>query len=187
MTRHVAIIGAGIGAEHAAGYAQLPDRFHVATICDLDEARGRALAETLPGAQWVASLDAVLADPAIDVVDVCLPPHLHVMAATRALEAGKHVICEKPLATSLEAADKLAALAAGKGLMLSPVFQYRYGRGGAQMRALSRAGLTGGPSSPRWKPTGTATAPITPCRGAAPGRGNPGGRSWAMPSISTTC
>lgn len=145
MTRHVAIIGAGIGAEHAAGYAQLPDRFHVATICDLDEARGRALAETLPGAQWVASLDAVLADPAIDVVDVCLPPHLHVMAATRALEAGKHVICEKPLATSLEAADKLAALAAEKGLMLSPVFQYRYGRGGAQMRALSRAGLTGRP------------------------------------------
>jgi predicted dehydrogenase len=89
------------------------------------------------------ALAAVLADPAIDVVDICLPPHLHFQACVDALEAGKQVICEKPLVTSLEEADALAAVAARTGGRIFPVFQYRYGLGTAQLGALMAAGLAG--------------------------------------------
>lgn len=138
----VAIIGAGIGAEHARGYAALPESFRVRTLCDLDTARARPVAEAL-GASVVADYGTVLADPGVDIVDVCLPPHLHFDACVQALEAGKHVVCEKPLVTSLAQADALAEVARRTGGHVFPVFQYRYGLGTAQLHALMEAGLAG--------------------------------------------
>ena len=141
--RTVSIVGAGIGAQHLKGYAALPDRFAVVSICDLDQARGDALAATHPGCQWTADYQAVLADPSVDIVDICLPPHLHFDACMAALEAGKTVVCEKPLVPSLAQADQLAAKARETGRMISPVFQYRYGLGTRQLQALMAAGLAG--------------------------------------------
>ncbi len=142
MMRKVAIVGAGIGAEHAKGYAELPDRFRVVTVCDLDVARGGALAKAC-GAVHTTDLAGVMADPGIDIVDVCLPPHLHFSTAMDALEAGKVVVCEKPLVGSLKEADALAAKVNETGGALFPVFQYRYGLGAAQLHALIDAGLAG--------------------------------------------
>ena len=137
MTRRtVSIVGAGIGAQHLKGYAALPDRFAVVSICDLDQARGGALAATHPGCQWTGDYQAVLADASVDIVDICLPPHLHFDACMAALEAGKTVVCEKPLVPSLAQADQLAAKAAETGRMISPVFQYRYGLGTRQLQGL---------------------------------------------------
>ena len=138
----VSIIGAGIGAEHAAGYAALADRFSLRSICDLDTARGRRLADEY-GAGFTSDLDSVLADPDVDIVDICLPPHLHFQTCMAALDAGKKVICEKPLVGSLAEADALAAKLAETSGFLSPVFQYRYGTGAAQLHALIEAGLAG--------------------------------------------
>lgn len=140
---NVAIIGAGVGAAHLAGFAQLPDIYTVKTICDLDEARGSALAQSQSGVAYSADMAAVLTDPQIDIVDICLPPHLHFSACMAALDAGKKVICEKPLVASLRDADLLAAKVAETNGFLSPVFQYRYGLGTAQLRALMDAGLAG--------------------------------------------
>lgn len=140
--RNVAILGAGIGAQHAEGFAALPDRFRIHTICDLDSQRGQALASRF-GAGFCADMAQVMADPEIDIVDVCLPPHLHFSAARQALEAGKHLLCEKPLVPSLAEVDRLAALQARSPGRIFPVFQYRYGIGMAQLAALTRAGLTG--------------------------------------------
>ncbi|OSP54706.1 Gfo/Idh/MocA family protein [Pseudoruegeria sp. SK021] len=145
MRWSVAIVGAGIGAEHLAGYRSHPARFRVRCICDRDEARGRALAATVPGLDWVGDMDAVLRDPAIDLVDICLPPHLHFAATMAALAAGKHVICEKPIVTSLAEADAVKAKSAETGRTVFGVFQYRYGLGTAQLHALIAAGLTGKP------------------------------------------
>lgn len=139
----VAIIGAGIGAEHLAGYRALPDRFRVAALCDLDAARARKATGDDPAIAVTGDLDAVLADPAIDLIDVCLPPHLHVPVSVRALQAGKHVICEKPIARSLAEADLLQAAVEASGKRVFPVFQYRYGHALAQLAALQRAGLAG--------------------------------------------
>jgi predicted dehydrogenase len=142
MTRRVAIVGAGIGAEHLSGYLALPERFAVAAICDLDLARARPLGERA-GCPVVGDHRAVLADPAIDLVDICLPPHLHFPVAIEALAAGKHVVCEKPLVSSLREADALIAAAARADRRVFPVFQYRYGPGFARLAALQAAGLTG--------------------------------------------
>ena len=87
--RNVAILGAGIGAQHLDGYLALPDRYHVAAICDLDLEKGRALAAKAPGCAAVSDMDAVIADPAIDIIDICLPPHLHGPVAVKAFAAGK--------------------------------------------------------------------------------------------------
>ena len=139
----VAIIGAGIGAEHLDGYRALPDRFQVATLCDLDTARAAKATGGDPGIAISGDLEAVLADPAIDLIDVCLPPHLHFPVSMKALQAGKHVICEKPIVRSLDEADQLQAAAEASGRQVFPVFQYRYGPGLAQLKALQAAGLAG--------------------------------------------
>ncbi|MER5429986.1 Gfo/Idh/MocA family oxidoreductase [Streptomyces sp. NPDC002588] len=71
-------------------------------------------------------LAAVLADDSVRVVHVCTPNALHVPQAEAALRAGKHVICEKPLATSVAEAERLTALAERAGLVLAVPFVYRY-------------------------------------------------------------
>jgi predicted dehydrogenase len=121
----------------------LPDLYRVHSICDLDATRGQALAATHPGVGFTADLANVLRDPAIDIVDICLPPHLHFQACMDALDACKAVICEKPLVASLHEADLLAAKVRSTKGFLSPVFQYRYGLGMSQLQALMDAGLAG--------------------------------------------
>lgn len=138
----VAIIGAGIGREHLAGYRVSPGRFDIRWICDLDMGRAQEVAGA-DGPRVTADMAQVLADPRVDLVDICLPPHLHVPMATRALEAGKHVVCEKPLATSLAECDLLAEAERASGRRVFAVFQYRYGIATAQLDALIAAGLTG--------------------------------------------
>lgn len=143
MTYVVSIVGAGIGAAHMAGFSAVSDRFRVKNICELDEARGRGLAGQFDGVGFTGDLAGVLTDPEIDIVDICLPPHLHFRVCMEALDAGKKVICEKPLVSSLREADLLAAKVQETGGFLSPVFQYRYGLGAAQLSALIDAGLAG--------------------------------------------
>ena len=143
MTRTVSIIGAGIGADHLAGYAALPDRFRVSSVCEIDTERGQALADSYVGVELIKDFNAVLADPSIDIVDICLPPHLHFEASMAAIMANKIVICEKPLVSSLAEADALIDAAKGGEGRIFPVFQYRYGLGTAQLHALIDAGLAG--------------------------------------------
>lgn len=141
MTYRVAILGAGIGAQHLDGYRANADAFRVTCLCDLDLERARGVAGD--GIRVCGDMDEVLGDPEVDLIDICLPPHLHVPVALQALTAGKDVICEKPLACSLTECDQLAEAVAQSGRSLFPVFQYRYGRAMDQLRALMQAGLTG--------------------------------------------
>ena len=139
--RRVAVVGAGIGAAHVGGYRALPDRFDVAVLCDRDTERARGVVgDAIPVS---GDFDAVLSDPEIDIVDVCLPPHLHCDAVVSALEAGKHAVCEKPLVPSVRDADRLLDKSGEAGRTVFPVFQYRYGKGASQLRALREANLTG--------------------------------------------
>ncbi|MBV6656552.1 MAG: Gfo/Idh/MocA family oxidoreductase [Devosiaceae bacterium] len=138
----VAILGAGIGAEHLEGYRALPETFRVKTVCDLDAARAQSIIGDDP-IEVETAADAVLSDPELDLIDICLPPHLHFGTALAALAAGKHVICEKPLVRSVREADALADAAAKAGRQVFPVFQYRFGRGLQQLKALQTAGLAG--------------------------------------------
>ncbi|PVE51920.1 Gfo/Idh/MocA family protein [Rhizobium rhizogenes] len=138
----VAIVGAGIGAEHLKGYLALPERFSVKAICDLDVERARGVANGT-SIHVTADLDEVLADPSIQLIDVCLPPHLHFPITLKAHAAGKDVVCEKPLVRSLEEANALLESVKTTGRSIFPVFQYRFGPAMRQLRALIDAGLAG--------------------------------------------
>ncbi|MCS7167669.1 MAG: Gfo/Idh/MocA family oxidoreductase [Gemmatales bacterium] len=80
----------------------------------------------LRGIKTYSQLSELLADPDIDLVDICLPTHLHAGASLEALRAGKHVLVEKPIALKLEEADRLVeeAQRAGKLLMVAQVLPY---------------------------------------------------------------
>jgi len=141
----VAILGAGIGAQHMEGFAAHPELFRVTTVCDQDRAKAEKLAATMTGCSAVTDIAAVMDDPDIDIVDICLPPHLHSPVALRAFAVGKNVICEKPLAGSVVDADALDRAAQETGCLLAPIFQYRFGRALYQLAALQERGLTGRP------------------------------------------
>ena len=136
----VAILGAGIGAEHLAAYRGLKDRFEVRLVVDRDLDRAKAVA---PDFALSDTIQTALDDPLIDVIDICLPPHLHVPTALEGLACGKHVICEKPIATSLSDIARLRSAVRRSGRSLFPVFQYRYGPAFAALRRLIDEGIAG--------------------------------------------
>lgn len=72
----------------------------------------------LDGVQAYESLDQLLADDSITLVDICLPPYAHVEAVTKSLQAGKHVLCEKPITLTAAEADKLVHIADKAGCKL---------------------------------------------------------------------
>ncbi len=106
---NIAVIGLGWpGQRHLEGYFKVPF-VNVAAVCDASPA---LLAETQARfgiAAGYADYREVLARPEIDAVSVCLPNFLHAPASIAAIEAGKHVLCEKPLAHTLADAERLAA------------------------------------------------------------------------------
>jgi predicted dehydrogenase len=77
---------------------------------------GQKLAAELNVARYTSNYEELLSDPAVDAVHICTPNALHFSMAKAALEAGKHVLCEKPLATSVRDARELVELAAKTGL-----------------------------------------------------------------------
>ena len=95
----VAVIGAGFaGNFHCNAYQKINTvQIRLKTIVDNQTERAEALKERWGFEVATSDYDSVLADPEIDLIDITLPPVLHVPFAIRAMEAGKHVICEKPL------------------------------------------------------------------------------------------
>ncbi len=137
--------GAGVGQEHVEAFQQLAPRFEVAAICDVDPGRARAvaLACQLPSAP--RDFRDLCADPEIDIISICTPPHLHFRQIIQALEAGKHVVCEKPIAGSLAQIDALLEAETATGRHVMPIFQYRYGRGFQKLKRLVDLGIAGTP------------------------------------------
>lgn len=107
MTLKVAVIGCGSIAQHRhlLEYSQHPD-VEIIAVCDIVEERVEAVAEQY-GAKVYTDYAHLLAEEKPDVVSVCLPNYLHAPVSIAALEAGAHVLCEKPMATSLEEADQM--------------------------------------------------------------------------------
>jgi predicted dehydrogenase len=119
------IIGLGfIGQVHARAVRAAGGV--LAAVADASADGIDATAERL-GALWGApSVDALIASDDVDVVHVCTPNHLHAAIVRKVLAAGKHVICEKPLATTAEDAAELAGLARDAGVVAAVPFVYRY-------------------------------------------------------------
>ncbi|PPA69844.1 Gfo/Idh/MocA family protein [Jeotgalibacillus proteolyticus] len=116
----VGIIGCGSITKHRhfPEYTANP-HVEIAAFCDLNEARAKSFADQSE-ANVYTSYKELLSDPSIDAVSVNLPNALHAPVTIDALKAGKHVLCEKPMATSIEEADEMieTAKANGKNLMI---------------------------------------------------------------------
>jgi predicted dehydrogenase len=142
----VAIIGCGIGRSHIVeGYLPHPDKFKVATLCDLNEERLKQIGDEFGIDKRTTSFAEVLVDNSIDIVDICTPPGIHLELVVAALEAGKHVICEKPLTGSLAGVDQIMRVERTARGVLMPIFQYRYGDGVEKAKRIIEAGIAGRP------------------------------------------
>ena len=104
-----------------------------------------------------SSYEAMLADPAIDVVYIPLPNHLHVEWTLRAVAAGKHVLCEKPLALTPQDVDRVAEAAAQKQVVVTEAFMYRHHPLTRQVVEMVAGGAIGTLRAVR----GTFTFPLT--------------------------
>jgi predicted dehydrogenase len=98
----------------------------VVAIAARDPQRGRAFAQRHQIPRVHTSYADLIADPDIDVIYNPLPNSLHAEWSIRALEAGKHVLCEKPIASNAAEAEKMAAVAQRSGKVLMEAFHYRY-------------------------------------------------------------
>ncbi len=141
----VAIIGTNIGAKHYEDFQKVSDRFNVHTICGLTKESINNIIPSNSDIKVSLNFEDVLKIKEIDIIDICLPPHLHFSACKKSLEAGKHVICEKPLVSNLKEVDELEKISKETGKTIFPVFQYRYGPGFSKLKALINSGLAGKP------------------------------------------
>lgn len=137
------IIGLGfVGAVHARAVAAAGGT--LAAVAHTSHAGGADDAAARLGAAWGApSAQALIESPDVDVVHICTPNHLHAPLAEAAIAAGKHVICEKPLATSSGDAARLVAAAGAAGVVTGVPFVYRYYPTVREARARIASGTAG--------------------------------------------
>ncbi|HDS0948587.1 TPA: Gfo/Idh/MocA family oxidoreductase [Stenotrophomonas maltophilia] len=138
----IAIVGTGmIAAVHRR--AALLAGADVRGVAASSPQRAQEVAQAWNVPRAYRDIEEVIADPQVQVVHVCTPNHLHRAMAQAALQAGKHVVCEKPLATTLADAQALAELAASTGLIATVPFVYRYHPVVREARARIAAGDLG--------------------------------------------
>ncbi len=139
----VGIIGMGrSGWElHAAPLSKMPE-YKVAAVCDQSEARVNEAAKEF-GAKPYTDASAVLANPDIDLVVVSVPGHLHAKVSIAAMEAGKDVVIEKPMANSLAEADDMLAAAQRTGRRLVAFHNRHWDRDYQTLKALVDKGTLG--------------------------------------------
>lgn len=121
-----AVVGAGtFGARHVQAYDRNPE-VELVGICDLDRQRAEQIAATCAHSVPVFDdLDEMLSIPGLQAVSIVTPDHLHVASAVRVANAGKHLLVEKPLATTVADAQQIVDAAEANGVMLMVDFHNR--------------------------------------------------------------
>jgi predicted dehydrogenase len=142
----VGVLGAGAWARfaHLPGYAR-DARCQVVGIADVEIDRAREAAREFNVATACADARELIERRDIDLIDVCTPSHTHFDLAWAALEAGKHVRCEKPVAYDYRETRRLAAVARARGLKTKLGFTFRYSPAMRYMKALVDEGYVGTP------------------------------------------
>lgn len=145
-TVRVAVLGAGAWARgaHLPGYRRHP-RATIVAIVDPQEALAREAALEFGVAEVFTDHRAVLDRSDIDLIDVCTPSHTHFELAWAALDAGKHVLCEKPVAFDFRETMRARDLARSKRLKTKLGFTFRYSPAMRYMKALIDQGYIGTP------------------------------------------
>jgi len=142
---NVAILGVGnIAAAHIAGYLKFPERCKIVALVDIDmeKAHGRNREFSL-NAHVYSNIAELRAKQLVDVVSICTPPFTHRDLAVECLSAGIHVVCEKPMASSLEESDDMLSAQRKSGALLSVVTNNRYLTPVVALKKVIDSGLAG--------------------------------------------
>src|SRR5271157_2459965 len=140
---NVAVIGAGaIGHDHLASF-KLHPAARVVAIAEVSRERGREAAERFSIPELVTDYRTLLRRADIDVISIALPNYLHARVALDALRAGKHVMLDKPMATSARDAEKLVAEAKKQGVLLMVGQNFRFNQETQMARHIVEAGTLG--------------------------------------------
>jgi predicted dehydrogenase len=139
----VGVIGGGVGRNHIQTYQSLPDRFDVIAVCDVDEAKARNVAEEFSVPHVSTDMTELCRMGDLDVISICTPSYLHAQQVQQVLAAGKHAVCEKPVAGSLKEVDELIQAEAQSDRRVMPIFQYRFGLGLQKLKFLIEEGVAG--------------------------------------------
>ncbi len=136
------VMGAGnIAPLHALAIQALPEAELVA-VATRNAERGQAFVEKY-GGLWQPDYAELLQRPDVDVVAICTPHDLHAPLAIAAAQAGKHVLCEKPLARTTAECDAMIAACERAGVLLGVIFQSRYEPLALQLKRLIDEGALG--------------------------------------------
>lgn len=139
-----ALVGAGqIARQHLACLTETPG-IELAAVCDLSPAVAESMAERFRAEAWFTDYAAMLAAARPDVVHVTTPPSSHFRLALAALEAGAHVVLEKPATSTLDELDCLVARARQKGLSLVEDYNYVFNRAPQEILRRIATGELGG-------------------------------------------
>ncbi|HID05964.1 MAG TPA: Gfo/Idh/MocA family oxidoreductase, partial [Armatimonadetes bacterium] len=120
------IIGAGVwGETHAMTYSAHPDA-ELVMVCDLDAERARTIAENYNAREWTTDYENLLARDDIQAVSIVTPDFAHREIAVAAAQAGKHILVEKPLATTIEDCEAIINAAKQANVKLMVDFHNRF-------------------------------------------------------------
>lgn len=140
---NMAMVGAGaFGAFCLEAFSQL-DGLQIAAVVDSNFERAHTLAGRF-GAAAYTGLAPVLARPDVDIVTLSTPPFLHAAQGMAVLEAGKHLLCEKPLALTVEDGQRMIAAAQAKGVHLTVNYVMRHNPYWQAAAQLAQSGVLGG-------------------------------------------
>jgi myo-inositol 2-dehydrogenase / D-chiro-inositol 1-dehydrogenase len=139
----IGLVGYGAwGRMHAGAIARIPGLSLAAVLCGSDASASAAAAD-LPGVAVYRDLDALLHDRAVDLVDIVAPNHLHAEMALAALDAGKHVLLEKPMATTLADGERVVAAAERSGSYVGIGLELHVSKQWGRVRELIAEGAIG--------------------------------------------
>ena len=152
-TLNAAIVGYGfMGRTHTYGYKtiplyyrDLPYKINLAAVCSGHYEKAEKAAEELGFKKAVREAEEIFEDPAIDIVNICTPNHLHFEQLKKAIEYGKHIYCDKPLTVTADEANEITRLAEAKGIISQVALNYRFLTAILRAKQLIEEGKLGNP------------------------------------------
>jgi UDP-N-acetylglucosamine 3-dehydrogenase len=123
----VGIIGAGeAGLFHALAYSQIPEKAQIMAVCDINEVSAKGIAKSYKAEKTFSDYKEMLEQKSVDAVSICLPHFLHAEVTEAAAKNGKHVLCEKPMATKIEDCSRMINSAKKAGIKLMIAENHRW-------------------------------------------------------------
>lgn len=141
----IAVVGTGnISHAHIRAYLKFPERCRIVALVDIVPEKAERVREQYSlDCDVYDAHEAILPREDIDLVDVCTPPYVHASISINALRSGKNVVCEKPMAASLEECDAMIRARDESGMKLSIIAQNRFRKPIRDLKAMLDSGLAG--------------------------------------------